>query len=65
MKPKTATNPKGSGRKKSVLSPEKITVTFDRAELEALRNYAKETGRPYSELLRVMVRMYFAMAKTN
>ena len=59
MKEKTATNPKGSGRKKSVLSPVKITVTFDRAELEALKEYANEVNKPYNQVLRDMVREYF------
>ena len=58
------TNPRNAGAPKRVKDPVKCTVTFDKSELDALRNYKELTKEPYNELLRRLVRQHFGI-ETN
>jgi hypothetical protein len=65
MKPKTPTNPKGSGRKKVIENPIKVSIIFDAPEITALRGIEKTPENPnYNSLVRRLVREYFGI-KTN
>ena len=65
MKPKTPTNPKGSGRKKVIQNPKKVSIIFDAPEIAALRGIEKTPETPnYNSLVRRLVREHFGI-ETN
>ncbi len=55
----------GSGRKRIIEEPERVTADFERAEIDALRTMAEERETSVADLIRRAVSQYLRRAGRN